>query len=195
MDDLKRLLDLFKSIEPLQKEVEWLGNGLDGPALNETRNATYHLLSALCVDDQAQRADQLHKAERHAQRAIYDCSEAMILNELEKLRLFKDDYRLIVIGETLPDYQAYMECADEAKDRIGKARKNKENREQFYKVVQEDIEKLRKINSSCATAREELNKRIRSQNQKNFLAKVALAVTVVGVLIALLAWMNPRLPV
>ncbi|MDQ1314592.1 MAG: hypothetical protein QG662_701 [Pseudomonadota bacterium] len=195
MDDLKGLLDLFKLIEPLQKEVEGLGNGLDGPALNETRNATYHLLSALCGDDRAQRADQLHKAERHAQRAIYDCSEAMILNELEKLRLFKDDYRLIVIGETLPDYQAYMECADEAKYRIAEARKNKENREQFYKVVQEDIDKLRKVNSSCSTAREELNKRIMSQNRKNFWAKVALAGTGVGVLITLLAWMYPRPPV
>lgn len=194
MDDLKRLLDLFKSMEPWQKEVEGLGNGLDGPALNEARNATYHLLSALC-GDQAERADQLHKAERHAQRAIYDCSEAIILNELERLRLFKDDYRLIVIGETLSDYQTYMERADEARCRIGEARKNKETREQFYQIVQGDISVLRKINSSCSAAREELNKRIHRQNQKNFWTRVAVAAAGLGVLIALLAWMYPRSPV
>lgn len=193
MDDLKNLFELFKTIEPLQKEVEGLGNGLDGPALNEVRNATYHLLEALC-GDQSQRVDQIRKAERHAQRAIYDCSEATILSELEKLRLFKDDYRLIVIGETLPSYQQYMLSADEAKNRIDDARKNQENRNQFYQAVQEDTKELKRINASCAAAREELNKRISAQNKKNIATRIGLITAVVTCVLMFAAWLFPKTP-
>ncbi len=197
-EDLTKLLELFKQIEPLQKQVEAYGRGLDGPALNETRNATYHLLLAL-RSESAAREDQIGKAERHAQRAIYDCHEAMILKELNTFRVFKEDYRNIEITPVLPSYLAFLQIANDAQSKIEDGRKeNGENREKFYAELRPCLDSIRDINKKCVVAREELNKTIDRYNSNrawSTLGKIGSVVfALVTLAIALVAWLYPQTP-
>ncbi|MDP2833618.1 MAG: hypothetical protein Q8Q28_10100 [Pseudomonadota bacterium] len=199
-DDLQHLLDLFKSIEPLQKIVESLGDGLDGPALNETRNATFHLLCALLAESGDVRRIQLEKAERHAQRAIYDCHEAMLLRELDRLRDFKDSYAKVVISSIIPDWVDLVRAARDAHSSIKRARdQNGEERNNFYAEMAPHVKELNRINEICESAREELNKIIRRDNEE--LKRLHLEALrarsfgkwslILGLLAAVGAWMFP----
>lgn len=202
-EDIQPLLDLFKSIEPLQKIVESLGNGLDGPALNETRNATYHLLCALRSETSELRRVQIEKAVRHAKRAIYDCHEAVLLRELDRMRMFKDNYAGVEISPVIPDWLDLLRKAREAKSCVDKVReKNGEDRDGLYDEMAPHVVELTRINEICELAREELNKIIiRDNKEKNRLYQEALRarsfgkwgmiIGVVGLLVAVAAWLLP----
>lgn len=197
--DLENLLDLFKSIEPLQKSVESRGNGLDGPALNETRNATYHLLCALRADTEKERGLQIGKAERHAQRAIYDCHEAILLGELDRLRSFKESYAGVVITSVIQNWLELLIRARDAQKLIIEAREsNGENRDVFYDKVSPHVAVLTEINDVCEMAREELNKAIENENKEKIRFSretraiwVGLIIGVLGISIAIAAWLLP----
>ena len=160
---LSELLQLFEQIDPLQKKVEGLGFGLDAPALNETRNATYHLIKAIKSDNPSDEKEQFDKAKRHAKRAIYDCHEAVLLHELDKFRVFKNDYKNSVVTDVLSDYVILKNEANKAKLCISNARKNYESREEFYTQINPHVNKLIAINEVCEDAREELNKIIKKE--------------------------------
>lgn len=164
----KNLKGLFAQIEPLQKELELRGgNGLDAPALNETRNATWHLLCAMEATEEVERADQIHKAERHAQRAIYDCREALLLLALDEFRKFDEAYSLIPVTPVLPTYLEIRQANKNAIDIIDNARRdNGSKREAFYLAMEEPLQVVKKNNDLCANAREELNKHITNENEK-----------------------------
>lgn len=205
-ESYKKLLQLFEQLEPLQKKVEGLGNGLDGPALNETRNATYHLLKALQNNDV--QPTEITKAERHAQRAIYDCHEAILLHELEKLRIFREDYKSVVVTQVLPKYLQGGQNADKAKRCIDDVRTGEDSlnvddyesgfysqpRSCIYTNMEPYIYKIQAFNEECEAAREELNKIIHKENNDKvwaFLGKIAAIVTIIGLPIAVLAWLYP----
>ncbi len=202
-DDLQLLLSLFKAVEPLQKIVESLGYGLDGPALNETRNATYHLLCALRAEDDDLRRAQLEKSERHAQRAIYDCHEAVLLRELDRLRVFKDSYAKVAITPVISDWVDLLHKARNAQACINKARERSgEERDKLYSEIAPHVAELRRINEMCESSREELNKIITRENEdikrlhKEALrarsaAKWAMLFGVGGLLLGLAAWLFP----
>lgn len=202
-EDIQYLLDLFKSIEPLQKIVESLGDGLDGPALNETRNATYHLLCALRSETGELRQVQIEKAVRHAKRAIYDCHEAVLLRELDRIRVFKDNYASVAISPVIPDWVDLLRKIREAKSCIIKARENNgEDRDTFYAEMAPHVAELTRISEICESAREELNKRIRIDNEEikrlhrealraRSFGKWGMILAVVGLLVAVAAWLLP----
>jgi hypothetical protein len=192
MDELQKLLSLFEAIEPLHKKVEGIGRGLDGPALNETRNATFHLLKALRSQDESEKIIQIERAERHAQRAIYDCHEAVLLVELDKLRAFKTDYKDVVIGDVIVNYQEGMQDAEHAKELIQSCRDNQKDRNNFYEEIDPLVKKISNFNKKCEIAREELNKSIRKDNQKNRLVIWGIIVTLLGTIGAFGAWLLPK---
>lgn len=205
--DCAKLLDLFKKLEPLQKRVECLGNGLDGPALNETRNATYHLLKALEGAEQASEIE-ITKAMRHAQRAIYDCYEAILLHELNKLKIFREEYRNVVVTQVLPEYVQGGQGANKAKSDIDKVRAGSnlsrddyengyysQNRSDIYAQIEPYVAILNEFNNKCEAAREELNKIIRKENSVKRWAMAGkigtVLVAIAGVVIGIGQWFFP----
>lgn len=188
----KKLKGLFSEIEPLQKSVEMRGGaGLDGPALNETRNATWHLLCALDESSDEERDEQVKKAERHAQRAIYDCREALLLSELDEFKDFDKTYSSTPITPVVPNYAEIKAKSKEAVIVIENARRlHGAQREKFYLALEEPLACIRKNNELCASAREELNKHIFSENtkrQKESRDRKIFAVSVVIAFFTLLA--------
>lgn len=179
---LQDLLSLLGKVELSQKGFEQFGNGLDGPALNETRNATYHLIRALLTDDGDKRDDQFGKAIRHAQRAIYDCHEAMLLTMLDKVRKFKDDYAMIQIAPVIPDWLDLLRQAREAQSCIDEAKKEVSlggDKEKYYLDIQTHVDALRGISERCDDAREELNKIV---SRRHYEIVVAISTLVVATL-------------
>lgn len=179
----KKLRELFAEIEPLQKSLEMRGGaGLDAPALNETRNATWHLLCALDADNDPERCDQIKKAERHAQRAIYDCREALLLSALDEFRNFDETYANIPITPVLADYLNIKKEVENAIVLIEQARQEHgAKRENFYQELKLPLAGIRKNNLLCTAAREELNKYIvfeNSRKQKEIRDRKIIVITV-----------------
>lgn len=192
MDELQKLLSLFEAIEPLQKKVEGIGKGLDGPALNETRNATFHLLKALRSQNNSEKRIQIERAERHAQRATYDCHEAVLLVELDKLRAFKTDYKDVVIGDVINNYQEGMQDAECAFELIQSCRNNQKDRNNFYEEIDPLVKKISSFNKKCEIAREELNKSIRKENKDKRQVVWGIIVALLGLVGAFGAWLFPK---
>lgn len=208
MSDYSNLLKLFQQLEPLQKETELVAKGLDAAALNETRNATYHLLIGLCDSTKCEK--EIEKAVNHAKRAIYDCHEAILLNELEKFKVFKENYKNVVVTDVVSDYIEKCGKAKSAMDKITEIRKadvqhandyvNKysPDRNKQYEDIAPYLEVIKENNLFLEQARTELNKIIRKESKDKFwafLGKIgAVLVAVVMFVIAVLAWWYPRTP-
>ena len=204
MSDYNNLLALFQRLEPLQKETELVAKGLDGAALNETRNAAHHLLIALCNSDKCN--DEIRKAENHAKRAIYDCHEAMLLNELEKFKVFKEDYKSTVVTDIVPDFIDRCKQANSALDGITKIRKSdvenasddvrkySPDRNKLYEDIAPFLTIIRENNRHLELARPELNKIIQKENKDRRRFWIGAIVAIVAVLVGICAWIFPRSP-
>lgn len=189
-EPLRDLRDLFWSVESLQKKFEWLGYGLDGPALNEMRNATYHLLNALLAEDGNKRSEQFDRATRHAQRAVYDCHEAILLTTLDELRKFKEDYATVLVTDVIPDWITLESKAHEAKSFIEDIRNktsHDENREKYYSSIQPYVEELRGIGRRCDAARPELNKILRNNRRTRAMSILTFAISVAVLVVAIVS--------
>jgi hypothetical protein len=186
MSDYSKLLALFDQIAPLQKETELVAKGLDAAALNETRNATYHLLIAL--RDSTKCEEEIKKAENHAKRAIYDCHED------------------VVITDVVSDYLDRCKKAGYAMDKITEIRKadaqhandyaNKysPDRNKQYEDIAPHLDIIKENNQLFEQARTELNKRIRKENYERRWALVGKVFAVLTLVIAVCAWLFPGTP-
>ena len=204
MRDYNTLLALFQRLEPLQKETELVAKGLDGAALNETRNAAHHLLIALCNSDKCN--DEIRKAENHAKRAIYDCHEAMLLNELEKFKVFKEDYKSTVVTDIVPDFIDRCKQGNSALDGITKIRKSdvenasddvrkySPDRNKLYEDIAPFLTIIKENNRHLELARPELNKIIQKENKDRRRFWIGAIVAIVAVLVGICAWIFPRSP-
>ena len=204
MSSYDNLLQLFQQLEPLQKETELVAKGLDGAALNETRNATYHLLIALCNANKC--ADEIGKAENHAKRAIYDCHEAMLLNELEKFKVFNENYKNIVITDVVPDYVDRCKQAQIAKNKITSIRqkdiqtncdygnKYSPDRNKLYEDIAPFLNVIKESNQHFEQARPELNKIIRKENKDSRKYAIGGVIALISLVVAICAWFFPRMP-
>ena len=204
MSEYNNLLALFQRLEPLQKETELVAKGLDGAALNEARNAAHHLLVALCSTDKC--AEEIKKAENHAKRAIYDCHEAMLLNELEKFKVFNEDYKNTVVTDIIPDFIERCKQANSAKDGITKIRKSdaenasddvrkySPDRNKLYEEITPFLAVIRENNRHLELARPELNKVIRKENKERFWFFIVKLGGMLMFVITVLAWFYPRTP-
>ncbi|NOT14141.1 MAG: hypothetical protein HOP21_00935 [Methylotenera sp.] len=204
MSDYKNLLKLFQQLEPLQKETEQVAKGLDAAALNETRNATHHLLIALCESSKCD--DEIKKAVNHTKRAIYDCHEAMLLRELDKFKVFKEDYKNIVITDVIADYVIRCQQAEAAKDKITAIRqldvkhagdddkKYSPDRNKLYDDIAPFLNEIKQNNKHFEQARPELNKIIRREFKEGRKAIWKVVGFLVATAVGLLAWLLPNSP-
>ena len=182
------LLKLFDILEVTQKNTETLGFGLDAPALNETRNATAHLLRALRAENQTEADKELKKAQAHVQRAIYDCKEAYLLKKLEQIKVFQKEYALVSIAPVMPSY--VEDCARLMKsiDFIGKCRMESTNRDSFYEAIQTHVSFVADFAHRCEASRGELNKKLKAQANADQRYQIGLLISIAALAVAFLTW-------
>ncbi|WP_460149565.1 hypothetical protein [Pseudomonas sp. H1_A03] len=158
------LVRLYRLAEEKIKLVENLNQALSIPAINELRYAGFHMTQFLAGDEKAE--EQLRKAESHCKRAIYDAVEAGVTHQLEVIAKFQDDFRLLIISETILDYNQIKADAIEARDLILEPRAPEE-REAYYEKCSEHLENLRKAQKKLDLYREDLLKALKRQSNQS----------------------------
>ncbi|MBN1942424.1 MAG: hypothetical protein JW849_03930 [Phycisphaerae bacterium] len=144
-EDFEELYRLFRKAESAMKEVEEIEYELSVPPLNQLRYAGQHVLKFL-GGEKPQDEEELRRARRHIQRAIYDSYEAGILGILEYTHKFQRIFgALPELREQIPEYDEFMEQADAAHDLIDQARETYESRETFYEETQPHFEVLQRL--------------------------------------------------
>lgn len=132
---LREVLRLFERAEQKVKEVERLSHELAVPSINELRYVGYHLTRALCEEAPHAIAEEIAKAKRHCQRAIYDAHEIGIIFLLEGIRSVHQRYERSthLILEIVPEYIDILTNAENAKEFISRiSEEHTQNRETYY---------------------------------------------------------------
>ena len=112
----------YKKAEDALHSLGIDGSGADIASVNELRYAGNHLLQALTASDQGSVDDQLQRALRHCERALYDAYDGAVYYRLTQFKLFRKDYRKVVISDTIPDYITLVKTMNRAKATLETAR-------------------------------------------------------------------------
>lgn len=148
----------YERADAFCKEVQAFVDQAGIPAINELRYAGHHLLYAL--DDTGSIADphNLTKAHNHVQRACYEAGEAGILFALDRIRVFKEDYRKVSVAPVIPHYNSILEQAQSAKRKIVAARLQGTDRTSDHSELIEIFRNLSAHCNSLELSRSEMNK-------------------------------------
>lgn len=183
----KRFLTLWHKAEDDIKLCERIASKLLIPAVNELRYAgTHHALALEAATEEAQ-LDQLSKAQKHCIRASYDAIEMVIIHELERVDQFRHDYRQVEITSAVPDYTALRGSLREVRALLERARQD-DTREVYYERLRAQVQQVREIADRFDDAREELNKRVLSENRKARNQIVSVVVGVASIVVAVVLW-------
>lgn len=182
LEDIKAL---FHRAEERVKRVEASDkdSGVVVPAINELRYAGYHILEAETAYDQGAREEDLQKAKRHCQRAVYDAVEVAALDRLDRFDMFDQDYRFISFGEIVSDYTQKKRYVDQVRHFISET--PREEREAYYEKVQEYLDKLDTIVNELDDARPEINKIMRRWRIGIILSVLGLGVGIVALAVTI----------
>lgn len=145
-EKLDELVALYKKAEANIKFAEEIDHRLAIPSVNELRYAGNHLVRALKANTMDAQAEELARAAKHCQRAGYDAVEVVIINFLEKIAQFKDDYRQVPLSTVLPDYVDICGKAAEANRVIQSAREQESDRDRYYEICLSELDSLRTTN-------------------------------------------------
>jgi hypothetical protein len=128
--------------------------GLLIPAVNELRYAGYHAakaLTAVSIED----AEKAYEAAiKHCHRSSYDSLEASFQFCLKECGTFRNDYRLVQIAPIMPSYAADCICLN----KIKAALKIQQDKETYYKDIEEHLVAISEILERWNAHREDLNK-------------------------------------
>ena len=184
------LVRLFQQAEEKIKLVEKLSQELSIPAINELRYAGYHMTQYLSGNADAE--TELTKAQNHCKRAIYDAVEAGVTRQLELIKQFQDDFRLISLSEAIPGYKDIQKQIKGARDLILTPRDSKQDRAEYYEQCSTHLENLRVAHDDLELYREDLLKRLKRSNRDNRLLLATLIATVIGATFTVLSFYKPQ---
>lgn len=187
------LARLYRQAEEKIKLVENLSQELSIPAVNELRYAGYHMVQYLSGNGDSE--IELKKAQNHCKRAIYDAVEAGITHQLEMIRIFQHDFKVLILSDFIPNYPALQKQIREARDLILAPKSDRNDRAAYYEECVAQLENLRAGLDKLDEHREELLKRLKLSNRSSVLTwsmlTATLIATVVGAIFAALAYLKP----
>ncbi|MEW8218004.1 MAG: hypothetical protein AB2770_06580 [Candidatus Thiodiazotropha taylori] len=176
----------FKYAESAMKMAE-LQYEVDIPSINELRYVAYHIFRC-CQFYNAphDQHEELKRALRHCQRASYDAIELGIINELEFIKVFKEQFQDVTISETLPNYIDLLKEARRIQSFLAEPG-SIEERGEYYKQAKQELERLQEINSNLIVTKEELNKRQLHNKRSERRDKIMTFATFGSLLVAAMA--------
>jgi hypothetical protein len=158
---INEIKQLFDNAEKVSKSMETVifedEAGLDVTVINQLRYVGQHLLRYFSDPDLP--IEELEKAKRHAQRALYDahdCRAQFAINEIEG---FEQDCRnrYGYILEVFPEYTDMLGLRDETLDFIAASADSREN---YYDRLMEYASKLEKFVRKLPHIRFQINAKI-----------------------------------
>ena len=168
MDASDRFHGLHAAYKKAEDALHSLGieaGGVDTAAVNELRYAGRHLLNGLVSDDPDDQAEQFLRSRRHCERALYEAYDSAIYYHFAQYDQFKADYRRIVISDVIPDFVSIEKTMKEARDFLDDARRDSDNREDYYRKAAEKHANVSEASKTLEAAREELNKKVNQHNE------------------------------
>ncbi|MCG5549266.1 hypothetical protein [Halorhodospira halochloris] len=190
---LNEVVHLFDEAEHKTKEIEQFVQELSIPSINELRYSGYHLARAFTyVGEQRKEFDeQISKAKRHCERAIYDAHEVGIIYMLEKIKNFKERYSgsSHTVAEIIPDYVDDLVSVDEASKLIGKAHEGHiGDRATYYEECRPHYNRVWEISSKFEKASplidEKIHKNIRKEQKETRRFITTTLLTFLGIAIS-----------
>jgi len=178
--DYTRVRELFALAEKRIKLVEQLDTEIVIPAINQLRYVGQHVLASLFLDGD-EHNKHIQEAEIHASRAAYDALEAGTLELLLEFKQFKDDFRMITIGDVIPDYLNICETIDKTSTILSNL--NNRHHCNMHEELQSHFEELLYINRRLTIAREELTKKLNAWRLWVFIGLGGIIITLIGVLV------------
>ncbi|MBC2836205.1 hypothetical protein [Paragemmobacter straminiformis] len=148
------------------------------PAINELRYVAHHLINAVApVDSNVDTAKELQRAINHCKRATYEASEAGILFAFDRIDLFKQDYRKVMISSVVPDWSDILALCADVTQRIAEAREAGEDKTPDHSDFERLFERLVAICNRLDTARDEMNKLVQRESKaaRRFLLTIVIA--------------------
>jgi len=140
------------------------GEGVELAAVNQLRYAGNHVLRSVLAQEggrNAERDEEMQRALRHCERALYDAYDAAVFFRLAQFQQFQHDYRAVPVTEVIPTYPDIRLQVRKARDLLRTARSSADSRGDFYRQVREIHATLAESMDLLDEAREELNKRNR----------------------------------
>jgi hypothetical protein len=104
---------LYNEAESYIAEISSTWDGLDAPAVNQLRYSGRHILNALTRETSISPEEEYQRAVAHVKRATFAALDSGIIYCLQKIELFKSDYRKIEI--TAPGYPEIVAAARRAR--------------------------------------------------------------------------------
>jgi len=182
----QELLRLFEKAEQELKSTEYDVDELEIPSVNELRYAGYHLTRARARELESgghldlAAGDELDKARRHCQRAIFDAIEIRIVSYLESLREIHKAYASAGVADIASQYiDGYIDdltAADRARAFLAEARNDHPNREQYYDRCRPYIESLDEIYAKWRNAAPAISAAVRRERRQEFWKVAGLVV-------------------
>jgi hypothetical protein len=178
---LVELYTLLNTCEQRLKQVEHQRNpiphiagvapmGLFVPSVNQLRYALRDTLNELVKG----KAGGINEGIVHAKRAVYDVYEVEYLYVRTKFRNFDYDYRFVELTLAIPSYVEWKATFDNMDSKL--AAISIDNRENYYKVLIDEIAKLTEIVVRLESYRPDLNKQLKwKQRQRVVLVIGAIA--------------------
>ena len=176
-DSVAALRQLYETADRFTREVSAFRDDVVIPANNELRYAGHHLLQSINEQGVITNDDQLHKAKRHCERAMYDAAEAGIISATEAIRVFGQEYRDVVISSVVGAYPNVLLSAKQAQALIAKGRDGRESVLTHASEYMETFGRLREQVALLEVSRDELNSLVRrdQRDSRRFWLRTALA--------------------
>ncbi len=187
-DAIKEVIHLFDKAEAKIKEVEQLSQSLSIPSINELRYVGYHLARSYIEEDQRELDNHIDKAKRHCMRAIYDAHEMGIIDMLELVKLFKEDYTSSssAVLEVIPTYTEELAKANNASRFIADIKENhRNNRDDYYEHCEPHYKALRDIVDKLTVAEPLVNQKIVEKRECDRTQTRRFIITVLLMLLAI----------
>jgi len=189
LSQLKVALAAYATAEQHIKSAELSGNDVDIPSINELRYFGYHICKAFACDasdgGKALQLDELKKAHKHCKRASYDAIELGLVEALESISDFNDQFKgRVVISEVISDY-AEKKAKVKKIQELMNSNKNAD-RDEYYVESLQHMKDLKNIAAYLDECTDDLTHKITENNNKEVKANRTFYTGLVMIFIATL---------
>lgn len=177
-------------IAPFIAELEVRDTEYPIEIFNEVRAIFTHL-SRYKLDG---KTDDVLAAKRHVKRAILDCFKYLCISIADKVTKFRHDYRGVDLkladnGNFLPKLDSLETAAKKAYIQAKKAEiVQKEDDDQLYTLYEEAYNCHSELDEFLDSSQEAILFASNHSRKSNIIAYVSIAVTVVSIVLAVIAW-------
>lgn len=191
-NDAKEFLELYAKAEEFAKTVAGLSKDAAIPAHNQLRYAGHHFAQAIASDAQEGYEKQLEKARNHCERAMYDATEPGLIAVIDRVELFREQYKNIIIGDVVKDIESIYVLMDDIMEALSQRRNKSVTVEQALEPHMELFTKGAAAWKRLKANRDDLNRK-QEQKLSNFrrfvvgtiISGCVLLVLIIGLLVNL----------